>query len=314
MFYTSYLRINSIVKSLNEKNIIRKPLKTLIILYILCCFTTDLTAADTVISDPDHISTGIEYRGTPNIRLGDTFSYAGFTFGGMADIRNESRFNQGVLPNHNWRGFVFLYYDKSLTENKDLLKVTGGFEHESAHPTMGLNDGNDKAYDKVYDSTYRNINLNSLMLRLSSTSGSRYALTLLGDIQFYFSSRNTPELPINELTWSEGISGGFEFRYPAGSNCEFFISGFDRYIFQSRYKTEGNIYYDTDSGALTRMENYPVINNTNTVSAKAGFIFSSLIQDRQVSLYCGILYGNIFGFVDSREKRTVYSIGMEIFH
>ncbi len=297
-----------------KTDIKRKTLKTLFILNVLCCFGTDLIAADTVLSDPDHISTGFEFRGTPNIRLGDTFGYGDFTFGGMADIRNESRFNQGLLPNHNWRGFVFLYYDKSLTENKDLLKITGGFEHESAHPTMGFNDGNNKAYDKIYDSTYRNINLNSVILRLSSTSGSWYALTLLGDIQFYFSSRNTPELPVNELSRSEGISGGFEFRYPVGSSSNFFISGFDRYIFQSRYKTAGNIYYDTDSGVQTRLENYPLINNTNTVTAKTGFIFSNLIQDRKISVYCGILYGNIFGFTDSREKRTVYSIGIEIFH
>jgi len=286
-----------------------------LLIITLSVFCSDyIYSAETVLSDPDHISTGFEYRGSPNIKLGDTFGYGGFTFGGMADIRNESRFNQGILPNHNWRGFVFAYYDRSLTDDKDLLNLTTGFEHESAHPTMGFNDGNDQAYDKVYDSTYRNINMNSLLLRLSSRSGSGYALTLSGDAQFYFSSRNTPELPVNELTWSEGISGGFEFKYPLSNSAEFYVSGFDRYIFQSRYKTKGNIYYDTSSGVETRLENYPVINNTNTVSAKTGFIFSNLIDKRKVSIYCGILYGNIFGFVDSREKRTVYSAGIEIFH
>ncbi len=287
----------------------------LVLIIILSAIYSDhLYAAETVLSDPDHISTGFEYRGSPDIKLGDTFGVSGFTFGGMADIRNESRFNQGILPNHNWRGFVFAYYNGSLTDDTDLLNLTVGFEHESAHPTMGFNDGNDQAYDKIYDSTYRNINMNSLLLRLNSRSGSGYALTLMGDAQFYFSSRNTPELPVNELTWSEGVSAGFEFKYPISSYAEFFISGFDRYIFQSRYKTKGNIYYDTGSGVETRLENYPVINNTNTVSAKTGFIFGNVIDNRKVSIYCGILYGNIFGFVDSREKRTVYSIGIEIFH
>jgi len=273
-----------------------------------------LTAAETVLADPDHISTGIEYRGVPDARLGDTFGYSHFSFGGMAEIRNESRFNQKVLPNHNWRGFAFACFDHSISGSGDLLKLTCGYEHESAHPTMGYNDGNDDAYDRIYDNTYRNINLNSLLLRLSSTSGSGYLLTFTADFQFYFKSRNTPELPENDLTWSEGVSGGFEFRYPGIKNINFFISGFDRYIFQSRKKTKGNIYHDTDSGVETRYEEYPIINNTNTVSAKTGFIFSSIVPGRKISIYCGILYGNIYGFVDSREKRTVYSAGIEIFY
>jgi len=296
------------------KDLMHGKAASIIILTISVLYGTFLTAADTVLSDPDHISTGFEYRGTADIRIGDTFGSDSLTFGGMAEIRNESRFNQGILPNHNWRGFVFICSDYSLSDKKDLLELTYGFEHESAHPTMGLNDGNIRAYDKIYDSTYRNINLNSLMLRLSSTSGSGYALTLTGDIQFYFKSRNTPELPVNNLTWSEGISGGFEFKYPLDDKRCFFISGFDRYIFQSREKTSGNIYYNTTSGVTSRYEEYPVINNTNTVSAKTGFIFSSIIPGRKVSIYCGIIYGGIYGFVDSREKRTVYSCGIEIFH
>lgn len=271
-------------------------------------------AAETILSDPDHISTGMEYRGVPDARVGDTFGYSRFVFGGMAEIRNESRFNQGALPNHNWRGFVFLYFNKPLSDNENKLILTSGLEHESAHPTMGLNDGNDTAYDKIYDSTYRNINMNSLLLRLTGTSGTGYALTLTGDVQLYYHSRNTPELPVNDLTWSEGISGGFEFRYPVTGDTDFFISGFDRYIFQSREKAKGNIYHDTDSGVETLYEEYPIINSTNTVSAKTGFIISNLVPSRKVSVYLGILYGNIYGFVDSREKRTVYSLGIEIFH
>ncbi len=289
---------------------------TLILIYtplLIIIYSLNASAADTVLSDPDHISTGLEYRGVTDIRVGDKFGPDIFTFGGMAEIRNESRFNQGLLPNHNWRGFVFINSSYSLSENEEFLKLTCGFEHESAHPTMGLNDGNDKAYDKIYDGTYRNINMNSLLLRLSSTSGSKYSLTFTGDMQFYFKSRNTPELPVNDLTWSEGISGGFEFKYPLRGDTDLFISGFDRYIFQSRKKINGNIYYDSAAGVETRNESYPLINSVNTLSAKTGFIFSNLIDNRKVSIYLGILYGNIYGFVDSREKRTVYSLGIEIF-
>jgi hypothetical protein len=295
-------------------DIIQKTIFSLIIMTLCVVCNADLSAADAVQSDPDHISTGIEYRGTPDARIGDTFSLGKFSSGGMAEIRNEERFNQGALPNHNWRGFVFLYFNQPLINGGNRLDLTAGFEHESSHPTMGFNDGNDTAYDKIYDGTYRNTNMNSFLLRLSNTSGSGYALTFTGDAQFYFFSRNTPELPVNELTWSEGIAGGFEFRYPLSVNTDFFISGFDRYVFQSVKEVRGDIYYDTDSGVETRSEEYPIINNTNTVSARTGLIFNDLIYGRKVSVYCGILYGNIYGFTDSREKRTVYSIGIEIFH
>jgi hypothetical protein len=299
------------MKIRNEKYI---KFTSLCIIAITALCSPWAIAADTVLSDPDHISTGFEYRGVSDVRLGDTFGTGRFSIGGMADIRNESRFNQEALPNHNWRGFGYIYADQALAENEELLKLTYGFEHESAHPTMGFNEGNDKAYDKIYDSTYRNTNLNSAMLRLSSTSGSGYSLTLTGDMQFYFNSRNTPELPVNELTWSGGISGGIEFKYPVAGDVSFFISVFDRYIFQSRKTIKANIYHDSDSGVVTRYEEYPVINNVNTFSAKAGLILNTIIPERKISLYCGFLYGNIYGFVDSREKRTVYSLGIEIFH
>jgi hypothetical protein len=287
---------------------------SLFITAVTALFSTFAIAADTVLSDPDHISTGFEYRGVSDVRLGDTFRKGPFSAGGMADIRNESRFHQEALPNHNWRGFACIYAEQAVTGNEELLKLTFGFEHESAHPTMGFNEGNDRAYDKIYDGTYRNINLNSAMLRLSSTSGSGYSLTLTGDMQFYFKSRNTPELPVNDLTWSDGISGGIEFKYPVADNVNIFISGFDRYIFQSRKSIKAYIYHDTDSGAAARYREYPVINNVNTFSAKAGLILNSVIPDRKISVYCGFLYGNIYGFVDSREKRTVYSLGIDFFH
>ena len=299
---------------MNTKNTFYNIISSLCLTALMIFCTVHINAAETLLSDPDIVTTGIEFRGVPNVKLGDSFAYGPVSFGGMAEMRNESRFNQGALPNHNWRGFVFLYSDYSVSHSEDSLKFTCGFEHESAHPTKGFNEGNFKAYDKIYDNTYRNINLNSGLLRISGSTGSGYKLTLTADGQFYFYSRNTPELPVNKLTWSEGVSGGAEFKYPLSADTEFFVSGFDRYIFQSIKKTEGGIYHDTADGVETRYEKYPVINSTNTICAKTGLIFSNLIQSRKVSLYCGILYGNIFGFVDSRENRTVYSFGIEISH
>lgn len=292
-----------------EINIILHPF-LLALLIILSCF--NINASGTVLSDPDHISTGIEYRGVTNARVGDSFHYECFSLGAMAEIRNESRFNQKILPNHNWRGFAFLYLEDFIGFNENTFFFTAGFEHESAHPTMGLNDGNDSAYDKIYDGTYRNINLNSFMLRLCGIHDKKNFITFNIDAQIYFQSRNTPELPVNELSRSEGISGGMEYKRNLADNMEFFISFYDRYIFRSRKKIRADIYYNTDSGAETCYTDYPVINNMNTVSAKTGLVFSNLIRDRKLSVYCAVLYGNIYGFVDSRDKRRVYSAGIEI--
>ncbi len=277
-------------------------------------FNPDLNASQTVLSDPDHISTGIEYRDVTDVKLGDMFRFDYLSFGAMAEIRNESRFNQKILPNHNWRAFTFIYLEDFIDFNKGMLGLTTGFEHESAHPTMGLNEGNDTAYDKIYDGTYRNINLNSFLLRLCGRTDKEKSVTFNLDTQFYFYSRNTPELPVNKLTWSEGISGGIDFKFNLHRDTDFFISLYDRYIFRSRKNVYGNIYYNSPSGVETHYVEYPVINQINTISIKTGLIFNDLIIDRKLLIYSGFLYGNIFGFVDSREKRTVYSIGIEIIH
>lgn len=270
----------------------------------------DTYASPTVHADPDFIATGFEYRGVTDLRLGDSFGTGNINAGGMVDIRNESRFNQKLLPNHNWRGFAFIHY--SLPELVKELPLTMGFEHESAHPTMGFNEGNDCAYDKIYDGTYRNINLNSFMMRFNYLAGSDYIMAFTGDVQYYFLSRNTPENPVNELTWSEGVSGGVDFIYPITHGADIYLSVFDRYIFRGQRKVTADIYYDSDSGVDKRSVSYPLINSVNTVSARIGFTFRDIITDRKVDIYCGILYGNIYGFVDSREKRTIYSIGIEI--
>ena len=293
-----------------------KPVKII----LLCAFVIALFcssknyASEAALSDPDHISTGFEYSGVSGVKLGDTFGYGNFLSGGMADIRNESRFNREIIPNHNWRGFLFLYFNYPRNYDKDTSRLTFGYEHESAHPTGGLIDDTGEAYARIYDGTYRNINMNSFLLRLSRSYGTGYDLTFTGDTQFYFYGRNTPELPVNKLTWSEGVSGSLEFRYPVSDNTGFFISLFDRYIFQGRKKIKANIYTGTDSGVETVYRDYPVINNVNTLSVKTGVVAGNIIPGRYISLYCGFLYGNICGFVDSRDTRTVYSIGIEILH
>jgi hypothetical protein len=300
------------IKTIIEK---KSPIKLCLCAGVLTLLmTVHGQSSNSLHADPDHIATGFEYRGVSDLRVGDSFSINSLSIGGMIDIRNESRFNQKILPNHNWRGFACIYYDLISFIKGDIASITTGLEHESAHPTMGLNEGNDSAYDKIYDGTYRNINLNSFLLRFSYRTGSGYTVEFTGELQFYFMSRNTPENPVNDLTWSEGISGGAEFRYPASSDFSLYFSVFDRYIFRGKEKVTAEIYYDTASGAEKRTCRYPLMNSMNTVSARAGIIFSNMFNERKLNVYCGVLYGNIYGFVDSREKRTVYSAGIEITH
>jgi len=265
-----------------------------------------------VMADPDHISTGIGFTGTPSVRVGDALTGSIFSGGGMIEVRNEERFNQGLLPNHNWRGFAFVYADYVFPAwQMGTTGITAGFEHESAHPTMGLNESASDEYEKVYDGTYRNINLNSFLLRVTHTVGSSFRVNLCADFQFYFLSRNTPELPWGNLGWSEGLSGGVEIFIPCSEGVECYLSVFDRYIFRGPVEERGYLWED-QGGVLVQVErDYPRMNSVNTVAVRAGVCFKGLVPCGTVSIYLGLLHGNIFGLTDSREVRTIYSAGIE---
>jgi len=264
-------------------------------------------------ADPDHIATGFEFRGSPAVRVGDRVQIGPFEAGGMVEVRNEERFNQEALPNHNWRGFAFACFNRDLYGG-DFFRASmaAGYEHESAHPTGGLGWDGDSAHEAIYDGAYRNINLNSLMVRLASEAGRRCALRLSADYQYYFLGRNTPELPGDGLGRSHGLSGGLELSLPVAGGVDVFVSAFGRRIFQGPDNETGEVYVERDGEVRKSTVSYPLINGVSTVSARCGVSAENLVPHGTVSVYCGILHGNIFGFVDSRERRTVYSIGVEI--
>ncbi len=108
------------------------------------------------LADPDIISSGYCYNGVPNFKVSTAFNIKYFQFGGFIEVRNEKRFNQALLPNHNWRGFAFLNGIFPIVKKGSLIT---GIEHESAHPTMGFHENNYYAYEKIYDNKYRKINL-----------------------------------------------------------------------------------------------------------------------------------------------------------
>lgn len=264
-------------------------------------------------ADPDRIATGFEFRGSPAIRVGDRLQAGFFEAGGMVEVRNEERFNQEALPNHNWRGFAFACFNGDLYGG-DYLKASmaAGYEHESAHPTGGLGWDGGSAHEAIYDGAYRNINLNSLMVRLACEAGRRFALRLSADYQYYFLGRNTPELPGDRLGSSHGLSGGLELLLPVADGVKVFVSAFGRRIFQGPADETGEVYVESGGEVRKSTVSYPLINGVSTVSARCGVSAEGLVPRGTVSVYCGILHGNIFGFVDSRERRTVYSIGVEI--
>ncbi len=287
---------------------------TIQLLFIFFLSGSDLHSS-AVKADPDYIATGVEFRGVPAVKIGDEIHLGRFSLGGMVEVRNEERFNQGALPNHNWRGFVFVYYGLPVFGGDIHSGVlTAGFEHESAHPTMGFNEPATDPYQMIYDGIYRNINMNSFLLRYCHTMQDSYMLSFICDMQFYFVSRNTPELPYTDAGWSEGISGGAEYSLPLSGSWDIFVSVFDRYIFRGSTESRRDVYFSEGGTLVRRNVSYPVINSVNTVTLKTGATFHAGSQGVQVSAYGSVLYGNIYGFVDSREKRAQYAIGIELVH
>jgi len=287
--------------------------KILLTCLIFCLLNTSLSAANHNMADPDIISTGVSFSWVPTAKIGDFISFYDIDLGGFLETRNESRFNQGVLPNHNWRGFAFIKYNLEVKKDEDqTISIDFGVEHESAHPTMGFTEFNDSAYELIYDGLYRNINLNSLLMGYKHSFGKDFKLKFMFDYQVYFFSKNTPELHNTDLALSHGFSPGVEFILPFYKSFGWYISIFDRYIFQSREKRDDLIYYDEDGSVVQRISSYPIINNVNTISIKTGLLYFWTGAGRKVNLYTQLLYGNIFGFVDSRDNRLKLYFGVEL--
>lgn len=287
--------------------------KVIISLMLTAAVAGPAAAVNWNLADPDLVATGYEFYGVPAVKVGDFVTFRDFSLGGFIESRNEERFTQGPLPNHNWRGYGFLRYDReALSRPGNSIIISAGLEHESAHPTGGFHENNDEAYEMIYDGLYRNINLNSLLLGYSQSLGTDFQLRFGAEYQFYFLSKNTPELHDNSLALGHGFSAGLEFFAAVTPYLDLFVSVFDRYIFRGGEEREDWIYHDTETGPVQRYEPYPVINGMNTVAVKAGLLFNRRRDWRRVTLYGKVLYGNVSGFVDSREERLRFSAGVEI--
>lgn len=267
----------------------------------LLLVSLNLPAENTTKADPDYTFTGFEFAGATSVKLGDYVKLKFLEMGGFIEVRDEKHFNNKFAPNHNWRGFFFLHSAITTTDNPDKkIFLNIGYEHESAHPTMGIKKETTDPYIKIYDGQYRVIDLNSLLLRYNRIQlFNQNTISIKFDYQFYFYTKNTPELTDSTRSISNGLSLGLEYSMAINDYLNFYISAFDRYIFKGKKKASGDIYIGND----TLYKKYPIINELNTITAKTGVALNLSKIKRQVEIYCSILYGNIFGFVDSREKR-----------
>ncbi len=179
---------------------------------------------------------------------------------------------------------------------------------------MGIKKASTNAFEKIYDDNYRNINLNSLVTRYNRINlFGQNCISGKFDYQFYFKANNTPELIGNTSSVGHGLSLGLEYIRNVNDLVSVYISAFDRYIFRGRKKTTGPVYFGKDATFEQRKATYPIINEVNTITGKTGLLLHWNKIKRNIDIYCNILYGNIFGFVDSRDKRLRVSGGICIY-
>lgn len=261
-------------------------------------------------SDPDIVSSGFEYNKTIALMLGEKILFKGISVSGLIHVRNEERFNKGVFPNHNWRGVITLSYSAdSLFKSLPFL-INVGYKHESAHPTMGICCEENNYLHKIYDGSYRRYLLNSIDLRLGKHLTKKLVNVLINfEYHFYFYSKNTPELSGMQDALSHGLSGGVELQFKLKDN-HIFVSFFDRIIFEGSKIANGNVYVNLSDNSPI---DYPVINKVNTLKSKIGMSLDLKRIKRRLNIYSSFLYGNSFGFIDSREKRNVFTfLGIEV--
>ncbi|MBF0431551.1 MAG: hypothetical protein HQK83_09745 [Fibrobacteria bacterium] len=282
------------------------------ILLFTCLFIPLLSSAFQ--ADISDCQTGLEFNGTPSIRVGDKLHLQPFTAEGMIEVRNESRFNQSLFPNHNWRGIVNishqLYPIPYTSKEKKPYWISLALHHESAHPTMGIEETPKHAFEKIYDGSYRRYQLNRLVISPSAHIHS-FGLShfMKTEYQFYFLSKNTPELSSLETATGHGLLLAYEMRKLLSTGY-LFLSIYDHFIFEGIHNTESEVYIMSASNSIVVSPvRYPIINETNTLVLKAGYVIP-FTKNRSCSFYVKYLSGCIGGFIDSRETREVFAIGI----
>jgi hypothetical protein len=291
--------------------------RTVIPFFLLVLYLSgaNATPPEQLVADPNLIASAVQYSGTERMRAGDRFAIGSFTIGGFIEARNEPGFNQGLLPNHNWRGFVagtFVY--PVIRQMQADIALFTGLEHESSHATMGIAEEPRVAYRMIYDHWYRKSLLNGLPLGAQLVMFDelqRFSVRAAGT--WYFLSKNTPELGGLDVAGSGGVSIGAEYAYQFGNHAGAFVSLYERYIFRGPAEQTGLIYESGDGSVpVQRMMTYPVINRSTTFCAAGGLSLPLFQSRRIVKCYLWYLHGNPYGYVDSRDERNLFGLALTI--
>jgi len=255
----------------------------------------------------DHVDSRLEWAGVPAVKVGDRVDGFGWQLGGFVEVRNDARFHQGYLPNHQWRGYAQLGYIQTIHCADSLtLLLPAGFHHESAHASMGIQESTNQAYELLYDGRYRNVNRNVFTAGLAMHYQHHWDLQMRGDYLGYVRSRNTPEGANTALTNAQGVSAGLDVSFPLSwvgkAQWRWMIGGFFRQEFASNQMTATLVHFDEPSGAQELAVNYPVFRATRTFQGSTGL--SLPLGKRKVILYAEYGFGNLGGFQDSRQEIT----------
>jgi hypothetical protein len=278
------------------------------LLFALAALTFTANAA--VLADVDHMDSRVEWHGVPELKVGDHIPFGDFQLGGFIDVRNDARFNQAALPNHNWRGYALAGFTHNLTLNTHwTLGLPAEFHHESAHASMGIQGATTHAMEMIYDGQYRNVNRNAFATGVNLNWSSTFTANLQIRALEYVRSRNAPEAANTNLAYAQGISAGGELRIPF-HKISFELSGFFRHEFQGDRMAYAHIDYDSAGTVISHLQAYPVFHSTNTFSALAGIGIPVGNLGRTATLYTQMIQGNPGGFIDSREQLFQWGGGL----
>jgi hypothetical protein len=268
-------------------------------------------ASEQVVADPNLSALSLQYTGTMNVKAGDVVSIGWLDIAGFIESRNEPGFNQGLLPNHNWRGFLSaMFAYPAIRRMQIVVSPFIGVEHESSHATMGIAEEPREPYRMIYDHQYRKSLLNGLPLGARLVMHDELQqLSVQACATVYFLSKNTPELPGLDVASGGGLSAGMEYSYKFGSRLGAFASLFGRHIFRGGTELTGEIYEEGVHGPVLRMVTYPVINRATTFSAMAGIAVPLYQARRTFKVYLWYLHGNPYGYIDSRDIRNRFGGG-----
>lgn len=263
-------------------------------------------------ADPNSIASGFEYCGTLHLKAGDRFVFKWFEMGGFIEIRNEARFNRGLFPNHNWHGFISgLFTWPAIRRMQLTLEIIGGIEHESSHATMGIVEKTEDPFGMVYDHKYRKSVLNAAPLSVQlEMFDQAQRLILKGGGAWYFLSKNTPELEGLTVAGSGGLMFSGVYRYLFSQRFGCFLSLHERLIFTGAARSEGEVYFAGDNGPEREMRDYPIIRKANTITVQGGVSLPLFQSRRLLDIYIRYLYGHCYGYIDSRDSRSVAAVGM----